>query len=69
VAKGEYLVVHVLGRNGTGRTLVRAYRVRSPDLSKTPPWKVFVLENVQHVSETRSRFEVRGPTTWPTIPA
>ena len=70
VAEGEYLVEpHVLGRNSTGKTLLRAYQVRGPNRQKGPPWKVFDLEKVRHVSETRGRFENPRPGYTPDDPA
>ena len=58
LADGEYVVEpHVLGRNRSGETLLRAYQLRGPgSRGKTTRWRIFRLDCVCHAVETGDRF-------------
>ncbi len=60
---GEYIVEpHVLGRNRSGDTLLRAYQVRAPRRgSKAKRWRLFRLDRIGHAVETGKRFKDSRP--------
>jgi hypothetical protein len=71
LAEGEYLVEpHALGRDRSGRTLLRAYQLRAPDgASKAMPWKVFDLDEILRAVETDQRFDNPRPGYKPNDPS
>jgi hypothetical protein len=56
---GEHIVEpHVLGRDGHGATLLRAYEVKGPNRRRSgPPWKTIRLDHIRHAVESGGRFE------------
>jgi hypothetical protein len=70
LAEGEYLVEpHLLGRNRSGKTLLRAFQLRGPDRpKKATHWKVFDLDSIQHAVEAGERFRNPRPGYKPNDP-
>jgi len=70
LAEGEYVVEpHVLGRNRSGKTLLRAYQLRGPDgTGKATPWKVFDVDRIQRAVESGERFDNPRPGYKPNHP-
>jgi hypothetical protein len=70
LAEGEYLVEpHLLGRNRSGKTLLRAFQLCGPDRPKeATPWKVFDLDSIQHAVEAGERFRNPRPGYKPNDP-
>ena len=70
LAEGGYLVEpHVLGRNRSGKTLLRAFQLHGPDRpKKATPRKVFDLDSIQHAVEAGERFRDPRPGYKPNDP-
>jgi hypothetical protein len=60
---GEHIVEpHVLGRNRSGDTLLRAYQIRGPRQAGDPTrWKLIRLDHIDHAVETGDRFKAPRP--------
>ena len=71
LAEGEYLVEpHVLGRNRSGKSLLRSFQLRGPDRpEKATPWMVFDLDSIQRAVEAGDRFDNPRPGYKPNDPA
>jgi hypothetical protein len=69
LSDGEHIVEpHVLGRNRSGQTLLRAYVVRSTRRDEAPGWKLFRLDRIGHAVETGDRFKEPRPRYRPNDP-
>ncbi|SKA31021.1 hypothetical protein SAMN02745126_05072 [Enhydrobacter aerosaccus] len=68
--EGDYTVEpHVLGRNGRGRTLLRAFQLSGPERSSRTPWKLFDLDRIEQAVEVEQRFDTPRPGYRPADPA
>ncbi len=59
LSDGDHIVEpHLLGRNLSGDTLLRAYQVRGPQSEGNKArWKLIPLDHISHAVETGDRFE------------
>jgi hypothetical protein len=60
---GKHIVEpHVLGRNRSGDTLLRAYQIRGPRQSSAETrWKLIRLDHIDHAVEAGGRFKAPRP--------
>lgn len=64
---GEHIVEpHVLGRNRSGDTLLRAYQIRGPGQADAATrWKLFRLDRINHAVEAGGKFKAPRPSYKP----
>lgn len=67
LSDGEHIVEpHLLGRNGRGETLLRAYQVRGPGSERqTTRWKLIRLDRIGRAVEAGGRFKDPRPNYKP----